>query len=94
MTRRPVKAHAPDLWALTGELVLVTWEDSHQFAGWHTDEPAAEPLRCHSAGRLVRVTGTAVVVAGHWTEEAPAQRSGEMTIPRSAIRAVEVLRWG
>lgn len=77
------------------KLVLIEWLDSHRFDGWHTDKPATKPLRCTSVGWLVydgKDDGKdAKTVAPHMSDEEPAQRCGEMTIPARAILRIREL---
>lgn len=77
--------------SLVGQIVLAEWLDSHHVAGWHRDEPARLPLTCLSAGKLMFADELAITIAGHWTEESEPQRSGEMTIPASALVSVRAL---
>ena len=72
-------------------MVLIEWLDSHQKAGWHTEEPEREGLRCGSVGWLVYEGSEAVTVAAHMTWEEEPQRSGEMTIPRCAVVSIRDL---
>ncbi len=76
---------------LVGRVVLAEWLDSHQVAGWHSTDPATDALTCRSAGLLVHAGTHAVTIAGHWTEEDQRQRSGEMTIPTSALVSLRAL---
>lgn len=77
---------------LIGCEVRAVWEDSHYVPGWHTAEPATQPVRCVSLGRLVYAGPEAVTIAGHWTEEGEPQRCGEMTIPRKALVSLRALQ--
>ncbi len=79
-------------WQVSQKLVLIEWLDSHHFAGWHSDEPATQPLLCHSVGWLVHDGEEAKTIAPHMTNEDPAQRCGEMTIPTQSVVAVRELR--
>ena len=74
-----------------GKLVLIEWQDSHYVPGWHTDNPAEEPILCQSVGWLVYDGHKAKTIAPHMTKEDTPQRSGEMTIPTGAILSIEAL---
>lgn len=74
------------------KLVLIEWLDSHHVAGWHTEEPATEPLHVQSVGWLIYDGEKAKTIAPHMTDETPPQRCGEMTIPSCAVLSVRVLK--
>lgn len=76
------------------KLVLIIWLDSHQMAGWHTEEPAMKPLVCRSVGWLLHDGNEAKTLAAHMTDEETPQRSGEMTIPTCAVVRMIVLMEG
>ncbi|PSD33789.1 hypothetical protein C7E17_00175 [Stenotrophomonas maltophilia] len=78
---------------LVGQIVLAEWLDSSRSDGWTRETPeTADDLRCFSAGRLISAASGAVTIAGHWTNEANPQRSGEMTIPSRALVSLRALR--
>lgn len=72
-------------------LVLITWLDSHQVGGWHTEGPATKALKCRSVGWLIHDGEEAKTIAPHMTDEETPQRSGEMTIPTCAVVEMKVL---
>lgn len=74
-------------------LVYIEWVDSHRSEGWHTDDPAQEPLLCRSVGWLVYDGEKAKTIAPHMTQEDDPQRCGEMTIPTSAVLKISVLHY-
>ena len=73
-------------------LVMIDWLDSHHHAGWHSGDPNTHPLICHSVGWLVYDGEEAKTIAPHMTDEEPAQRCGEMTIPSVAVVRIRNLR--
>ena len=73
-------------------LVMIEWLDSHHTAGWNTVCPNTKPLTCRSVGWLVYDGVHAKTVAPHITDEEPAQRCGEMTIPSVAVVRIRNLR--
>ena len=87
------------------KLVYVEWEDSLGCsAGWyHMDTMAAGeaadtdvmPLMARSVGWIFRESGSSLVLLPHLideTEQASMQGMGGVTIPRSAIRKMVVLK--
>jgi len=85
----------------TFKLVYIEWEDSLGCtAGWsHLDEaaeaPDVEPLIVRSVGWVHRENGTAIVLVPHLieeTERTSLQGMGYVTIPKSAIRRMSVMR--
>jgi hypothetical protein len=76
------------------KLVLIEWLDSHRSEGWHTGDPATEPVTCRSVGWLIHDGKAAKTIAAHMTDEDEPQRCGEMTIPACSIRKVRTLNAG
>lgn len=74
------------------KLVLIEWSDSHYHAGWHTDDPATEPVYCRSVGWLIHDGKKAKTIAAHVTDEGVPQRCGEMTIPACCIRKIKTIQ--
>ena len=70
---------------------MIEWLDSHRVAGWTTDAPATEPVRCRSVGWLLHDGDQAKTLAPHMTDEQVPQRAGEMTIPTCAVVKMRTL---
>jgi len=83
------------------KLVYVEWEDSFGCSAFWCNlenEAAPEDIKpqlARSVGWLCRESGSSITVVPHITDEskhAKLQGCGDMTIPRSAIRKMVVLR--
>lgn len=73
----------------TPKLEYIEWDDSSALNGrvWNATEhliSVAKQIRCRSIGWVVHETRELVIIAGH--HDGNEDWSGDMTIPKSAIR--------
>jgi hypothetical protein len=81
------------------KLVLVEWVDSSSRHCWTrlNERKGSELLRCRSVGWLVEETKEVLVLAPHMSGEGQGVHvmgTGDMAIPRVAVRRVMVLKSG
>lgn len=74
---------------MTGPLVLVEWRDAGTHDEWSVEHDT-EPVRCYTAGFVLRDDETAMAVAG--TRGEGGQHCSLMIIPRGCIVSVTRLR--
>lgn len=72
--------------------LYVEWEDSCSVGSrvWVSAEDVRDsrPSKCVSIGLVVKETNDFITLAGHWAGEESGDYSGNLTIPRSAVRMV------
>lgn len=74
-----------------GDLVCVTWLDSHHRSGWSDDPPQTEPWVVRSVGWIVADTLETIVLEANVIRKGSPQRCGEMTIPKRSITVTQIL---
>lgn len=81
------------------KLVLVEWVDSHSGRGWRDIDRIKETdslLHARSVGWLLRETKEVILLASHITGEDNGnillQASGDMCIPKVAVKKITVLK--
>ena len=75
--------------------IYIEWEDSSSFAGgvWSIREDCvkSKPCSCKTIGFVISETKDAITLAG--SLDGGKHVSGDMTIPKSAIRKRRVVSW-
>lgn len=81
------------------KIVLVEWLDAHggNRTGWKDlkEIASAMPAKGKSVGWMVKETEHHIVICPHFVgEDTELQGDGEMSIPKSWVKAIKVLRRG
>jgi len=75
--------------------IYIEWEDSSAMAGrvWQEREQVSEQelCRCSTIGFVINETKDSITIAG--SMESNDYVSGDMTIPKSAIRKRRIVSW-
>lgn len=78
-----------------GQIVVVTWEDSSRQIEWGYQRPPERAQVHKSIGWLVQLNPSVLTLRPNRVEldrDGDEQHCGDMTIPRRAVVAIEVIR--